>query len=82
VPVARDLSDLVERIEWLRANPSMGSEIAAEGQRFAQVHLTRTAAIEAWARLLQAHVASGGNLKSGLQCLDRIGGWPAASRAR
>jgi hypothetical protein len=80
VPVARDLSDLVQRMEWLRANPRLESEIAAEGQRFAQARLTRTAAVETWARLLQAHIAANGNLKSGLQCLDRVGGWPAASR--
>jgi hypothetical protein len=36
VPVSSDLSDLVERIEWCRANPARSEEIANEGQRFAR----------------------------------------------
>lgn len=35
VPVSSDLSDLLERIEWCRANESRSEEIAHEGQRFA-----------------------------------------------
>ncbi len=67
VPVARDLSDLVERIEWLHDNPKREAEIAEEAQRFAQTHLTRSAAVATWARLLENHAASGGNLKPGLE---------------
>ncbi|PTE09138.1 hypothetical protein C9427_16585 [Mesorhizobium helmanticense] len=67
VPVARNMSDLVERIEWLRANPKMEAEIAAEAQEFARTHLTRSAAVAAWARLLEDHVAAGGKLKSGVK---------------
>ncbi|QND59645.1 hypothetical protein HB778_26040 [Mesorhizobium huakuii] len=40
VPVARDMSDLAERIEWLRANPKLESEIAEEARYFAQTRLT------------------------------------------
>jgi len=76
VPVARDMSDLIERIEWLRANPKMEAEIAAEAQNFARTRLTRAAAVAAWARLLQDHAAAGGNLKSGLQRRKRATGWP------
>jgi hypothetical protein len=77
VPVARDMSDLIERIEWLRANPKMETEIAAEAQHFAQTRLTRAAAVAAWARLLENHMAAGGNLKSGLQRRKRATGWRA-----
>ncbi|TJV43007.1 MAG: hypothetical protein E5Y02_12575 [Mesorhizobium sp.] len=76
VPVARDMSDLAERIEWLRANPKREAEIAAEAQHFAQTRLTRAAAVAAWAKLLGDHAAAGGNLKSGLQHRKRATGWP------
>ncbi|WP_181175710.1 glycosyl transferase family 90 [Mesorhizobium sp. B2-3-4] len=77
VPVARDMSNLAERIEWLRANPKREAEIGAEAQDFAQIRLTRAAAVSAWARLLADHAAAGGNLKSGLQGRKRAKGWPA-----
>jgi hypothetical protein len=72
VPVAQDMSDLVERIEWLRTNPKLETEIAGEAQHFAQTRLTRSAAVATWARLLENHVAAGGNLKSGLHKLARL----------
>jgi hypothetical protein len=71
VPVARDLSDLVERIEWLRTNPAREAEIVREAQHFARMKLTRRAAVEAWARLLEDHIAAGGNLRSGVERLPR-----------
>lgn len=71
VPVNRDLSDLVDRIEWLRENPALGEEIAREGQQFAQTQLTRAAAVQEWARLLQAHIQAGGNLTSGREHLPK-----------
>ncbi|MER9653751.1 glycosyl transferase family 90 [Mesorhizobium sp. M0152] len=77
VPVARDMSDLAERVEWLRANPKLETEIAAEARHFAQTRLTRAAAVAAWAKLLQDHAAAGGNLKSGLQHRKRATGSPA-----
>ncbi|WP_155765456.1 glycosyl transferase family 90 [Mesorhizobium erdmanii] len=77
VPVARDMSDLVERIEWLRTNPKLEAEMAAEAQHFARTRLTRSAAVAAWAKLLADHAAAGGNLKSGRQRRKRPIGWPA-----
>ncbi len=76
VPVARDMSDLTERIEWLRANPKLEAEIAREAQHFARTRLTRAAAVAAWARLLRNHATAGGNLKSGLQNRPRSRAWP------
>lgn len=64
VPVRRDLTDLLERIEWLRVNPKREAEIVREAQEFARIRLTRKAAVEAWAGLLEKHVAAGGNLRS------------------
>jgi hypothetical protein len=43
VPVANDLSDLVERYDWLRANPKQAESIARTGHEFARHVLTRTA---------------------------------------
>jgi hypothetical protein len=71
------MCDLAKRIEWLRANPKLESEIAAEARHFAQTRLTRAAAVAAWAKLLGDHAAAGGNLKSGLeraQARDRLAG--------
>ncbi|MEP9388074.1 glycosyl transferase family 90 [Mesorhizobium sp. KR9-304] len=79
VPVARDCSDLAERIEWLRANPSRAAEIAAEARRFAAARLTRKAAIESWAALLERHAAAGGNLRSGNEHLPRPVLWSPAT---
>jgi len=64
VPVSRNLSDLPERIEWLRSNPNREAEIVREAQEFARKRLTREAAVQAWAGLLQKHIAAGGNLRS------------------
>ena len=55
VPLAADLSDLVERVEEVRADPRMEARIAANAQAFARQHLTCDAAIGEWARLLTAH---------------------------
>jgi hypothetical protein len=64
VPVKRDLTDLLDRIDWLRSNPKLEAEIVRETQQFARTRLTRKAAVEAWAKLLAKHVAAGGNLRS------------------
>lgn len=71
VPVARDSSDLVERIDWLRSNPLREAEIVREAQHFARTRLTRKAAIEKWAELLEEHRKAGGKLKSGVEHLPR-----------
>jgi hypothetical protein len=71
VPLKRDLSDLVERLQWLRAHPERDVEIASEAKMYAGRHLTRRAAVSIWARRLGAHAEAGGRLKSGLQSLPR-----------
>jgi hypothetical protein len=38
VPVLADLSDLIEKIGWCRANEDKANDIAAAGQRFAMQH--------------------------------------------
>jgi hypothetical protein len=43
VPVANDLSNLMERYDWLRANPDRAASIARAGQEFARHVLTRKA---------------------------------------
>lgn len=54
IPVRHDLSDLVEKVLWARAQPEEVSRIAACGQAFAQQHLTTAAA----KRALRAALAS------------------------
>lgn len=39
VPVKKDLSDLVEKIKWAKANDEDARKIALEGQRFARNNL-------------------------------------------
>ena len=65
VPVGRYSSNLVERIDWLRANPAREKEIIGEAQQFARARLTRRAAVEHWAALLEKHAQSGGKLRPG-----------------
>ena len=40
VPVKYDLSDLVERLTWLRSNDAEAQRIATAGRRFAVRHLS------------------------------------------
>ncbi len=65
VPVKRWSSDLPDRVEWLRSNPAREAEIVSEARHFASTRLTRRAAIEAWAGLLERHRDARGELKSG-----------------
>jgi hypothetical protein len=44
VPVAEDLSDLVDKVRWLRDNPAVARAIGEDGLRFAGAHATRRAA--------------------------------------
>lgn len=67
IPVRRDLSDLIERIEWLRGRPEVEAEIIREAQLFARTYLTRAGAVAAWANLLERHIAAEGRLMSGLE---------------
>jgi glycosyltransferase involved in cell wall biosynthesis len=52
VPVRRDLSDLVERAEWVRTRPQEADRIGRAGQRFARRVLTRAGAVARWAEVL------------------------------
>lgn len=40
VPVNRDLSNLVEKIQWAKQNDEVAREIAQQAQQFANEHLT------------------------------------------
>jgi hypothetical protein len=53
IPVRRDLSDLVERLEWARDNAEQATAIGRAGQAFALATLTRDAAILELARTLE-----------------------------
>jgi Glycosyl transferase family 90 len=52
VPVRRDLSDLVQRVRWLQANPHEAARIGLAGRRLAERVLTRASATSQWARTL------------------------------
>jgi len=53
IPVARDLSDLVERVEWARGHPDEAAKIAEQALEFARANLTRGAAIQRLSEALQ-----------------------------
>lgn len=48
VPVQRDLTDLLDRVQWCIDNPSHAAAIAARALQFAKQHLTRAAAYQVW----------------------------------
>lgn len=52
IPVAADLSDVVERARWTIQHPDEAAAIGAAGQQFAAEHLTRAAAITRWRDVL------------------------------
>jgi hypothetical protein len=53
IPVARDLSDLIEKLEWARANPAEAEQIGRAGQALALARLTREAAVLQLAQTLE-----------------------------
>ncbi len=53
VPIARDLSDLQERVSWLNAHPEEAQRIAQNGLKFARSHLTRSSAVDYWAHVVK-----------------------------
>lgn len=55
VPVASDLSDLVQVIEFLRANDEVAREIADEGFRIISQNLTMGSVKRYWLNLLTAY---------------------------
>ncbi|WP_428305405.1 glycosyl transferase family 90 [Lacipirellula sp.] len=60
IPVAQDLSDLVEKIEWANRNSSQCAEIAANAMKFAETSLTRSAAIRFLVSQLRRYLIQGG----------------------
>jgi hypothetical protein len=54
IPVQRDLSDLMERVEWVFANPEKAQCIADAAYTFATEHLTRAAAWRQFDRVVRA----------------------------
>ena len=53
IPVRRDLSDLVERLQWAREHPEQAAEIGQAGQALALSQLTREAAVLQLTRTLE-----------------------------
>jgi hypothetical protein len=53
IPVKADLSDLIERIQWARANPAEVQAIAKNAQVYATKNLWRSNAVDHLARCLQ-----------------------------
>lgn len=52
VPVNRDLSDLEEKVDFVSKRPELEDKMRLNAFQFAQIHLTRSAALERWAYLL------------------------------
>jgi hypothetical protein len=52
VPVRRDLSDLVDQARWVKEHPDEAARIGRSGQELARRLLTRSCAVEQWARIL------------------------------
>lgn len=55
IPLRKDLSDLVEKIEWAQENNERVREIALEGQKFAIEFLSRPRVFQYTAHLLRAY---------------------------
>lgn len=52
VPVKEDLSDLIEKLDWVENNPDESAKIAKNAQEFAMTHLRREDAINYFAELI------------------------------
>lgn len=52
VPIAADLSDLLDKIDWCRANDERCHRMTIEAARFARHYLSRDAIVDYWQRLL------------------------------
>ena len=53
VPVRRDLTDLVEKVQWLRDHPAEAQAIGQRAYEFSQTHLTRAACYRRWNEVIQ-----------------------------
>jgi hypothetical protein len=58
IPVASDLSDLIERIEWANRHQAECRRIAENAQQFALKHLTRDAAVDYLQEVLTAAIGT------------------------
>lgn len=64
IPVAADLSDVVEQARWTVEHPEEAAAIGAAGQAFAAEHLTRAAAVERWRTVLSDLATDAGDRSS------------------
>jgi hypothetical protein len=53
IPVKRDLSDLVEKTEWVFNNYEKALEIAERAYQFSKIHLTREASYKQWDTIIK-----------------------------
>lgn len=55
VPIAEDLSDLIQKVRWLRAHDDYARQIVENAAAFAQAYLTKQAAKEQLAAILERY---------------------------
>jgi hypothetical protein len=58
VPVARDLSDLVEKAKWVFDNYEEAKRIGERAYAFAQEYLTQEAAFKKWDEIVRSHAGA------------------------
>jgi len=52
IPVQRDLTDLVEKTNWIFENYEKAKEIAENAYQFSKKYLTREACYERWNKII------------------------------
>lgn len=55
IPVARDLSDLLENLERVEGDSALYKRIVSNASEFAQTHLTQDKAVEIYKSILKRH---------------------------
>jgi len=58
VPVRQDMSDLVEKTQWILDNYDAACTIAANAREFSKTHLTRDACYAQWNKIITGHASS------------------------
>ncbi len=53
IPVKRDLSDLIEKTNWIMNNYDKAQKIAENAYEFAKIHLTREACYAQWDKMIR-----------------------------
>lgn len=56
IPVKRDLSDLVEKINWCKTNRDEAAKISQNALTFSKTHLTRHACFSKWNDIIQKQI--------------------------